>query len=127
MVKKQFAYRGHSLEEMKAMDFSSFAELLPSVQRRKVKRGFTEQEKVLLQKIEMKKKNIETHCRDMIILPNMVGLQIRVYNGRTFENVRIENEFLGHRLGEFSLTRKKVQHNAPGVGATRSSANLSVK
>jgi len=34
---------------------------------------------------------------------------------------------LGHYLGEFALTRAKVAHSAPGVGATRSSSNVSVK
>ena len=57
----------------------------------------------------------------------MVGLRIHVYNGKEFVPVQIEREMLGHRLGEFSVTRTKVKHGAAGVGATRSSAALSVK
>ena len=57
----------------------------------------------------------------------MIGLTIQVYNGKTYVPVRIITEMLGHRLGEFSVTRGKVQHGAPGIGATRSSAAMSVK
>jgi len=39
----------------------------------------------------------------------------------------IEPEMIGHYLGEFAGTRKGVSHSAPGIGATRSSAALSVK
>ena len=57
----------------------------------------------------------------------MVGTTIRVYNGKEFVQVMIEDEMVGHYLGEFALTRKRIQHSAPGIGATRSSASLSVK
>ena len=57
----------------------------------------------------------------------MVGKIIMVYDGKTFQPVGIIGEMIGHRLGEYALTRKKVQHNAPGIGATKSSASLSVK
>ena len=63
----------------------------------------------------------------MIILPVMVGKKIKVYNGRQFMEVTIIEEMIGHYLGEFALTRSRVQHSAPGIGATRSSAALSVK
>ena len=45
-----------------------------------------------------------------------------VYNGKEFIPLTITAEMLGHYLGEFVLTRKKVAHSAPGIGATRSSA-----
>jgi small subunit ribosomal protein S19 len=57
----------------------------------------------------------------------MVGKTINVYSGKIFMPVRIEKEMLGHRLGEFVLTRNRVAHSAPGIGATRSSAALSVR
>jgi len=41
--------------------------------------------------------------------------------------VKINQDMLGHRLGEFALTRRKVEHGSPGIGATKSSASLSVK
>ena len=93
----------------------------------KIKKGFTDQEKILLKKIRSNQKNIETHCRDMIILPEMIGLTIKVHNGKTFSPVTILEDMMGHCLGEFALTRQRVAHSAPGIGATRSSASLSVK
>lgn len=101
--------------------------LVPSRQRRSLKRGFTEAQKKLLKRIRAKKPNIETHCHDLIILPEVVGAMIKVHNGREFIPVAVTMDMVGHYLGEFVLTRKKVEHSAPGVGATKSSAALSVK
>jgi len=127
MVKKEFSYKGKSEEELKELSLSQFAEIVPSRIRRKIKRGFTEQEKILLSKIEKNESNIETHCRDMIILPIMFGKSIKVYTGKEFFAVNVNVEMVGHVLGEFALTRKLTTHSAPGVGATRSSAALSVR
>jgi len=103
------------------------AELLPSRQRRSLKRGIIEQQKILLKKIQNNESNIETHCRDAIILPEMIGITIKVHSGKEFIPVFIIEEMIGHYLGEFVLTRRRVAHSAPGIGATRSSAALSVK
>jgi len=126
MAKKEFTYRGKKIEELKEMGLSKFMELLPSKERRKIKRGFTEQEKILLNNLKSKD-SVKTHCRDMIIIPEMVGKVISIFNGKTFEVLRVEPDMLGHRLGEFSITRKKLAHSAPGIGATKSSASVSVK
>lgn len=127
MAKKEFFYRGKKIDELIQMDIQEFAALLPARLRRTLKRGLSEQQKTLLKKVKAKDNNIKTHCREMIILPEMVGSQIKVYNGKTFENIIITEEMLGHVLGEFALTRKRLAHSAPGVGATKSSSNLSVK
>lgn len=127
MAKKDYTYRGKTLEELKKLSLQEFAVLLPSKQRRKIKRGFSPEQKILLKKIRKNVKSIETHRRDMIILPEMVDLIIKVYNGKSFITMQIEPEMIGHLLGEFILTRKRVTHNSPGVGATRSSSNISVK
>lgn len=127
MVKKEFTYKGKTTEELKKMSVNELAQLLPSRQRRSLKRGFTDQQKTLLKKLRANEKNIKTHCRDAIILPEMVGSIIKIHSGREFMPVTIEPDMIGHCLGEFVLTRKKVQHSAPGIGATRSSASLSVK
>lgn len=127
MVKKEFTYRGKILEELKNLSLNEVVELLPSRQRRSLKRGLIEQQKILLKKIRNNEDNIETHCRDAIILPEMVGKTIKVYSGKEFIPVIIIEEMIGHYLGEFVLTRKRVAHSAPGIGATRSSAALSVK
>ncbi len=127
MAKKDFTFRGKSLQEMQSLSIEELSLLLPSRQRRKIKRGFTEAEKTFLKRLDKSKKDVETHCRDMIILPNMVGRIIRVYNGKEFVPIGIMPEMIGHYLGEFSFTRKRVAHSAPGIGATRSSASIAVK
>ena len=63
----------------------------------------------------------------MIIVPDMLGLTILVYQGKEFFPVSVSEEMLGHYLGEFAQTRVKVKHSAPGIGATKSSASVSVK
>ena len=127
MAKKEFTYRGKTLEELKKMSINEFKELLPARQRRSLKRGLNDQQKIFLKKVRNKEEGIETHCRGMIILPEMVGFMIKVHNGKEFAAVRITEEMMGHYLGEFAITRHKVEHSAPGIGATRSSASLSVK
>ena len=126
---KEFLFRGKTLEELKNLDTREFSKFLKTRQRRAVLRQFDVIEK-FISRCEKESKNgkqIKTHLRHLVILQKMVGLNIYVYNGKQFLPVRIITEMLGHRLGEFSLTRGRVQHGAPGIGATRSSAALSVK
>ena len=127
MAKKEIKWRGKSLEEVKAMDLNEFTLLLPARQRRSLKRGFTETQKILLKRIERGDKNIKTHCRNLIILPQMLGQVLLVYSGKEFKAVRIELEMVGRYLGEFVMTRNSVSHSAPGIGATKSSSAVSVK
>ena len=129
---KKFTFRGKTEQEVEKMPFKEFVEFLPARERRTIKRGFTDQQKILLEKIKKAKqgaykKDIKTHLRDMIVVPDMLGLTISIYNGKEFVAVNIIPEMLGHRLGEFAMTRKKVEHSAPGLGATKSSAALAVK
>jgi len=124
---KEFILRGKKFEEIITMSLKEFAGLLPSRERRSLLRGFTEQEKILLEKVRNNKAKLKTHCRDLVIIPDMVGKVIKVYNGKEFTELRIEKEMMGHRLGEFAMTRSKVAHSAPGIGATRSSSALSVR
>ncbi|OYT41782.1 30S ribosomal protein S19 [Candidatus Pacearchaeota archaeon ex4484_26] len=126
---KQFLFYGKTMEELKSMPLQEFAKVLRSRQKRSLLRRREEIEK-FLQKIEKKLKNnkkIKTHKRSIIITPQMVGLEIGVYNGKEFVPVKIQEKMLGHYLGEFVLTRKRLQHSAPGVGATRSSASVKAK
>ena len=53
---------------------------------------------------------IKTWSRDSEISPEMIGFIFGVHNGKNFIEVRITEEMVGHRLGEFSLTRKFVRH-----------------
>ncbi|HLD48893.1 MAG TPA: 30S ribosomal protein S19 [archaeon] len=127
---KKFTYRGKSIEELQSMELDEFAKLLPSRERRKMKRGFTMKEKKLLENVRKFKgqdKLIRTRARDMIVLPEMIDAKIGVYSGKEYKMVIISPEMLGHRLGEFSLTRSRVKHSAPGLGATRSSKSVPLK
>ncbi len=127
MAKKEFTFKGKTTEELKKLSLNELSQLMTSRQRRSIKRGFTEQQKILLKKIRANEKNIETHCRDILVLPEMIGLTIKVHQGKEFVPVIVEQDMIGHYLGEFVMTRKRVAHSAPGIGATRSSASLSVK
>lgn len=132
MVKKVFTYKGKTVAELQKMSLKEVAELLPARQRRSLKRGFTDYQKKLLEKIKKSKegkykKAIKTHCRSIIILPDMIGIMILVHDGKGFSPVNIQEDMIGHYLGEFVLTRKRVSHSAPGIGATRSSASISVR
>ncbi len=126
MAKKEYTYRGKTLNELQELSVKEFALLLPSRRRRSLLRGFTDTQKILIKKLE-KKDKVKTHCRELIILPNMVGKTIDLYNGKQFTSILILEEMIGFVLGEFVLTRNRVKHSAPGVGATKSSASVSVR
>jgi len=126
---KEFLYRGKNIEELKKLDVREFAKLLSSRKKRSVLRQYDKLEKFIARCKRKAKdgKKIRTHVGEVIITPALVDLTIYVHNGKEFQPVAITPEMLGHYLGEFTLTRKKVAHSAPGIGATRSSAALSVK
>ena len=128
-AKKEFTYRGLSVEEMKDMSVDEFIEHLPARNRRSLKRGMTREQHKLLQKIKEADNGtiIRTHLRDMVVLPPFFDHEIAVYNGTEFVRVTIQPEMVGHYLGEFARTRKEVKHTGPGMGATRSSKFLPLK
>lgn len=68
----------------------------------------------LLKKIEGKKPAeagvIKTWARDSQISPEMVGFKFGVHNGKDFIEVSVSEDMVGHRFGEFALTRKFVRH-----------------
>ncbi|MGC9309288.1 MAG: 30S ribosomal protein S19 [Candidatus Nanoarchaeia archaeon] len=122
-------YRGRTLEELKKMNAREFASLVKSRARRTILRNHNVIENIIKEwKIRQEKgKAIKTHKRDLVIIPEMVDMTIHIHNGKQFMPVKITQKMLGHRLGEFAKTRKEVKHGAAGVGATKSSAALSVK
>jgi len=126
MAKKEFIYRGKTLEELKAMSVKEFASLMTARKRRTLLREQPEAHQIFMRKIEARN-TVKTHCRDVVIVPQMAGKTVKVHNGKEFVPVMIEPDMIGHTLGEFAPTRKRVMHHAPGIGATRSSASLSVK
>ncbi|MFC6903778.1 30S ribosomal protein S19 [Halalkalicoccus tibetensis] len=129
----EFTFRGHTLEELQAMELEEVAELLPARQRRSIERGLSIEKQKLLEKAEERGPEetandpIRTHLRDVPIVPAFVNLTFEVYNGQEFERVRVEPEMLGHYLGEFQLTRQSVEHGQAGIGATRSSKFVPLK
>ena len=124
---KEMKWKGMDEEEIKTLELKAFMKYVPARARRSLKRGFTEPQKRLMVRIQADNNNIKTHCRSMVIIPSMLGKLIRVYNGKDFVPVTIITDMLGHYLGEFSHTRRKVSHGSAGVGATRSSKAISAR
>ena len=124
---KEITWRGKLEEEVKKLDLKSFMTLIPARQRRSLVRGLTEQQKKVLKSVEEGKNNIKTHCRDMVILPAMIGKTFKVYNGKEYIQVIVTLEMIGHVLGEFAMTRKLVSHSSAGIGATRSSKAVTAR
>ena len=122
-----FLLKGKTAEELQKMNLEDFAKLIPSRSRRNLMRGFDDDEKKFLEKLRTSEKPVRTHMREMVIIPEMLFKKILVHNGKEWVSVDIKPEMLGHRIGEFALTRKRVQHSAPGVGATKSSKFLPLK
>src|SRR3972149_9606891 len=132
---KKFSYRGHSLDSLVGMSMDEFIMLLPSRQRRSLQRGLTPEQRILLEKMraaheEVKKGKevaLKTHVRDLVILPEMVGMKVMIHNGKDFVAMEIKPEMIGHYLGEFAITNKPVRHGTPGIGASRSSMYVPLK
>ena len=129
LKKKEFTYRGKSIADLKQLEIREFAKLLKSNERRTIMRQYDKLQKFISRanKRLAKGKLIRTHQRDIIIVPQLVGLKVSIYDGRNFAPIDINIEMLGHRLGEFAPTRTRVKHGAAGIGATKSSGAKSVK
>jgi small subunit ribosomal protein S19 len=132
---KEFTYRGHTVDELQSMSMDEFILLLPSRQRRSLQRGLTPEQRILLENMRRARKIlkeggnaiVKTHARDMVILPEMVGITVLVHNGKEFTAVEIAPEMVGHYLGEFAITNQPVKHGSPGIGASRSSMYVPLK
>src|SRR5450759_340241 len=81
--KGEFTYRGKTVSELQELSLEEFVELLPSRERRSIKRGFTYRQKKILHEFK-EGKNVRTHPRDTIILPEMIGQTIEIHNGKQF-------------------------------------------
>merc|ERR1711962_308004 len=133
---RKYTYRGVDLEQLLDMTNEQLAELLGCRARRKFNRGLKRKPLALLTKLRKAKKEappmekpevVKTHLRNMIIVPEMVGSVVGVYNGKTFNQIEIKPEMISHYLGEFSITYKPVKHGRPGIGATHSSRFIPLK
>jgi small subunit ribosomal protein S19 len=135
-MSKPNAFKGVAIEQLTEMPMDEVIKLLPSRARRSLKRGLTPPQRILLEKIREARrvqqetgtqKDVETNVRDMVVLPEMTGMVIKVHTGKEFAVVEVTHEMIGHYLGEFALTNKQVKHGAPGVGASRSSMYVPLK
>jgi small subunit ribosomal protein S19 len=126
--KREFSYRGYTLEELQAMTLNELLPLLPARARRSYKRGLNKEQQSFIERLRSEKKEIlKTHRREIVVLPDFVGKKIAVYNGKEYKVIEIIPEMIGHYLGEFALTRSFQKHSGPGVGATRSSKYMPLK
>ncbi|RIA96467.1 ribosomal protein S19-domain-containing protein, partial [Glomus cerebriforme] len=133
---KKYSYRGVDLEQLLDLTSDSLMELVHSRARRRFQRGLKRKPMGLIKKLRKAKKEappeekpavVKTHLRDMIIVPEMIGSIVGVYNGKTFNQVEIKPEMIGHYLAEFSISYKPVKHGRPGIGATHSSRFIPLK
>jgi small subunit ribosomal protein S19 len=125
--REEFTYRGFRIDELRKMGTSELLPVMPARVRRKVRRGLTQGEEHLLARFRSGEAKIRTHLRDMVIMPDMIGKEVEIYNGKEFMKVEIQPESIFHYLGEFALTRRKVTHGSAGIGATRSSKYVPLK
>ncbi|MFH1978495.1 MAG: 30S ribosomal protein S19 [Candidatus Aenigmatarchaeota archaeon] len=126
MVK--FQYKGKSSEELEKLDVEEVQKILPSRQRRTLKRGFKYNQKRLMERIKNNPgKFVRTKNRDIIIIPEFFGVKIGIHNGKDYISIDVKPDMIGHRLGEFVPTRRAVKHSSPGFGATKSSKFIPLK
>lgn len=132
----KFTYRGLELEDLLKMENEKFTELIHARARRRFARGLKRKSMGLMKKLRKAKSNVKvgekpaavkTHLRDMIVMPEMIGSVVGVYNGKQFNSVELKGEMIGHYLGEFSMSYKPVKHGRPGIGATHSSRFIPLK
>ena len=109
-------YRGKNTEDLKNVDTREFAKLVKSRARRTILRNYDVIESFVAkcERNDSKGKAIKTHDRTLVIVPKMVGKTIGVYNGKEFIKVVVVEEMLGHRLGEFAMTRRIAKHTNLG-------------
>ncbi|XP_033110765.1 40S ribosomal protein S15-like [Anneissia japonica] len=133
---RKYTFRGVDLDQLLDMSNEQFMELVHCRARRRFNRGLKRKPMALIKKLRKAKKEapplekpevVKTHLRNMIIVPEMVGSMVGVYNGKTFNQVEIKPDMIGHYLGEFSITYKPVKHGRPGIGATHSSRFIPLK
>ncbi|XP_014676316.1 PREDICTED: 40S ribosomal protein S15-like [Priapulus caudatus] len=133
---RKFTFRGVDLDQLLDMSSEQLMDMFHARARRRFSRGLKRKPMALIKKLRKAKKEapalekpetVKTHLRDMIIVPEMVGSMVGVYNGKVFNTVEIKPEMIGHYLGEFSITYKPVKHGRPGIGATHSSRFIPLK
>ena len=124
----KFTYKGKGPEELEAMSLEDFRKITTSRERRSLKRGFRDAQKKLLESVRKDRDKFHRlKCRDLIVIPELIGVRLGIYNGKEYVQIEVKPEMVGHRIGEFAMTRKATKHSAPGFGATRSSKYIPLK
>lgn len=128
---ERIAFKGMLPNDAGKLEMEQYTRLVKARQRRSIKRNGLLYKK-LAQKVERYKKEnigkpIKTHIREAVILPSWIGMKFAVHNGKEFQTLEITANMLGHRLGEYAYSTKRVIHSAPGIRATRGSKFLAVK
>lgn len=135
MARKDFTFRGKNVEELKKLTLEEFSKLCNARPKRSISRNKTPYDH-LMKKIRKyldatrggkSAKAVRTHWRDLVVVPAMIGIKLGIHSGKEFGEVEVKPEMLGHYLGEFALTRKKLSHGKAGIGATRSSTAIAAR
>lgn len=125
-VHKKFSYRGVDVADLLKMNLDEFTPLLHARGRRKFKTGLSPRTVRFLAKLEKAKAAtpegekpppVKTHLRNVMVIPEMLGSVVAVYNGKVFNVVELRPEMLGRYLGEFSITYKPVARKTAGSNA----------
>lgn len=128
---ERIAFKGLPAQDAQALSTEQYLKLVKSKQRRAMRRNSLKYRKLVERAAALKSKGvtkpIRTHVREAVILPSWIGMSFMVHNGKEFQQIDITAGMLGHRLGEFAFTTKRVQHSAPGIRATKGSKFLAVK
>jgi small subunit ribosomal protein S19 len=121
--KREFTYRGRTLEALRALSLPELAAILNARARRSIRRGFNTETARFFERMRESDptKPVRTHTRDALVLPEHVGRRVSIHTGKEFKEIEVRPEMIGHYYGEFALTRRFEKHSGPGVGATRSS------
>ncbi|PWN20322.1 putative ribosomal protein S12, cytosolic [Microstroma glucosiphilum] len=133
---RKFSYRGVELDSLLDMSNEDFMKIVHARVRRRFQRGLKRKPMGLIKKLRKAKAEappnekpapVKTHLRDMVVVPEMIGSVISIYNGKVFNTVEIRPEMTGHYLAEFSMSYIPTRHGKPGLGSTNSSRFIPLK
>merc|ERR1712065_67053 len=103
---RKFSFRGVDLDQLLELDSAALMDLVTSRARRRFSRGLKRKPMALVNKL-----------RNMIIVPEMIGSVVGVYNGKHYNVVEVKPEMVGMYLAEFAITYKPTRHGRPGIGS----------
>ena len=133
---RKFTFRGLELERLLDLSHEELLGFLNARARRRLQRGLKRKPMALIKKLRKvkavcgpldKPAVVKTHLRNMVIVPEMIGSTVAIYNGKVFNVVDIKAEMVGYYLGEFSISYRPVRHGRPGIGSTNSSRFIPLK